>query len=624
MKFRNTLILLVVAGALCAYLILHESKQPTTTEAESQGRYVVQFDESKINGITITNNDTKIVLSKQPSGEWAMEAPVQDRAADDVVAQLLSTAASLEKETSWTPDPGKENIRDYGLEKPNVTLQLEGDGAPREILFGKDTDIENKEYLKLASSNEVIVAPGVLRAEVAKSADDFRSHQLSDVPATQVDKVNIKTAAGEIELARDQDHWEIDKPIKARGDDGKISDLVSQMLETKIDSFVPADQVGAANTALNDAQQSVTLAAEGVDKPVVLEFSKPTEKDPQKVYAKLSTRDALFLMPKAAAAIFDTRPNDVRDRHLIRLNLDVVDRIHIAPAGVPEILLSRKGEDWTIKSMNDKPANSGDVQKMASTLQDQLVTSFVSDVATDLAKYGLDQPQLKVTFSSYASENTAETKAGEEPIETILFGEEDGNNVYAKLDDEPFIVSVPKSVLDGIHTDPLQWQDLAIYNLKPENIVGMDVTRQGQATLSLVKDSKAGWKLAKGDIALDTVNIESIANTLSTLRAVQWAGAQKPAQGLDAPAETITFTMADKTSNTLKIGAPSGDYWNATATGADGVFLINKPDHDALTADVLPTAIPAATPPVPSPGSTPSADNGPGGVEVTTSPVEAK
>jgi len=42
----------------------------------------------------------------------------------------------------------------------------------------------------------------------------------------------------------------------------------------------------------------------------------------------------------------------------------------------------------------------------------------------------------------------------------------DGDNVYAKLDDEPFIVSVPKSILDGIYADPLKWQDLAIYKVK--------------------------------------------------------------------------------------------------------------------------------------------------------------
>jgi hypothetical protein len=85
-----------------------------------------------------------------------------------------------------------------------------------------------------------------------------------------------------------------------------------------------------------------------------------------------------------------------------------------------------------------------------------------------------------------------------------------------------------------------------------------------------------------------------MAGTLATLRAVDWVGATKPDQWLDKPLVTITFTTAGKQANTVKIGAPTGDdYWNADATGFNGTFLISKSDHDALTADVLPTAGPA-------------------------------
>ena len=210
----------------------------------------------------------------------ANEAPVKDRADDTAVTNCSTTVDTLQKDTSLKPEAGKDEVRDLGLVKPNVTLQLLGQDAPPEILFGKDTAIEGKEYIRLANSNEVYVVSNELRNQVTKKADDFRSHQLSDVAATQVMKVNIKTPAGEIELQKEHDHWQINKPIKARGDDAKISDLVAQTLNTKIDSFVPADQAGAANTALNDGQGSVTFTAEGVEKPVVLQLSKPIAKRP--------------------------------------------------------------------------------------------------------------------------------------------------------------------------------------------------------------------------------------------------------------------------------------------------------------------------------------------------------
>jgi len=156
-------------------------------------------------------------------------------------------------------------------------------------------------------------------------------------------------------------------------------------------------------------QGTVTFTAEGVDKALVLQMSKPIEA--QKLYAKLSTRDAPLILSGSAGAILATKPNDVRDHHLVRLNLDTVDRIHVEPAGAPEILLARNGENWTIKSLNDKPANSGDVKQMATTLQNQLVTAFVADVATSCRSTGWIS-RVEGRFSSYASENTAETKGG--------------------------------------------------------------------------------------------------------------------------------------------------------------------------------------------------------------------
>src|SRR5947208_5984815 len=98
------------------------------------------------------------------------------------------------------------------------------------------------------------------------------------------------------------------------------------------------------------------------------------------------------------------------------------------------------------------------------------VTIFVAYVASVLPKYVLDKPQLRVTLSSFASENTAETKAGEHPLATLAFGRIDGENVFARCGDEPFIVAVRRSILDNIFADPLQWQELTIFKFKPEQI----------------------------------------------------------------------------------------------------------------------------------------------------------
>jgi hypothetical protein len=317
--------------------------------------------------------------------------------------------------------------------------------------------------------------------------------------------------------------------------------------------------------------------------------------------------------------ILEVKPNDLRDKHLARVNLDIVDRIHLTAAGKPEIVLARKLEEWTLKSAADKAVNSAQVRRMTDALQNQQVTAFVADVATELPKYGLDQPQLKVNFASYASENTAESKAGENSIVTVQFGKIEGDQVYAKLDNEPFVVSVPKAILESMPGDPIEWQDLAIFKSKPDEVTSVEIARAGQPPLVLNKE-KGTWKPAKGDAALNAANVQSLANTLAGLRAVRWAGATKAEHGLDQPALTVSFTTADKKKGRLRIGAATPDgMWFAAADGMDGTFVLNKPDYEAFELPLMQGAPPAVSP---SPGTSPSAMTSPDATAITPAPSE--
>ena len=173
----------------------YESKQLTTEEAEERASHVVAVDPDKIDGISITNNEEKIELRKRNS-HWELDAPVKDRADDAAVQQLLSAVQDLKKrDLAWTDGTGKDDVRDLGLVKPNVTLQLEGQDAPPEILFGKDTAIEGKEYIRLGNSNVVyVVAERPAEPGHEKGGRIPRSPASRTSTPSQVTQANIKTA----------------------------------------------------------------------------------------------------------------------------------------------------------------------------------------------------------------------------------------------------------------------------------------------------------------------------------------------------------------------------------------------------------------------------------------------
>jgi len=336
----------------------------------------------------------------------------------------------------------------------------------------------------------------------------------------------------------------------------------------------------------------------------MLQIGAVPEKEKDQVYVRFSPRAFVYTLPKKIEEILNTKPNDVRDKHLVRIDTNILDRISIDAPGKSKTVLARKGENWTIASRNDVPANSSEVRRLIDTLQNEQVTKFVEEVASNLPKYGLDKPQLQLTFSSFASENTAETKAGERPFATVAFGKVDGDNVYARLGDEPFVVAVRRGLLDQIFADPLQWQELAIFKFKPEQIRRFSVVTDKE--LSLVRGANNQWTWVKGSGEINQTNVQSLLNTLSMLHAVRWVGSSAPPHAFEKPQLVITFSTSpdDKASHKLTVGAAAPDgMWFGRVGEREGTFVISAPDLNALKLPLVSQATPS-----PSPSVSPSPD----------------
>ena len=469
MNWRTTLVLAMIALGVLAYLKFFEVKQPSTGEAKRQAQNVVNFDRNKISSIVIQNGDEKIEMQRRDN-RWRLEAPIKDQADSSLIESLLSDLENWQKDGTISAkeietDQGKLN--EYGVNRPKLRLKLIGQDRPPAILFGKDAALEGKMYVRFENSKETFLAGQSVKKDIDKKSEEFRDRKLTGLITAQVTRVTLKTPAGEMELQKKGDHWDIVKPLRARGDDQKIADLIAQITTARIQQFVADDHGDLHGYGLAEPRGTLTLYTQDDKQGQLLQIGGVPEKEKDQRYVRFAPRGFVYTVPKKIEEILSTKPDDLRDRQLVRVDTNILDRITIAPADKTKILLARKGENWTIASLNNTPANSGEIRRFIDTLQNERVTKFVEDVGSNLAKYGLDQPQLQLTFSSFASENTAETKAGEQPFATIAFGKVDGDNVYARLADEPFVVAVRRGLVDQIFTDPLQWQELSILPLAP-------------------------------------------------------------------------------------------------------------------------------------------------------------
>jgi len=607
MNWKTTVALFVIVLGLGLYLKFYEMNRPDTAEAAQRAQKVLNFDREKINGITIQNGDDKIDL-RRTGDKWRLETPINDQADASLISSLLFDLESWQKDATISAkeiEADKNKLTEYGLTKPKMRLKLSGPGTPAEILFGKDAAFEGKMYVRFENSKEVLIVTQTVKKAIDKKPEDFRDRRLTDLLLGQVGRVVLKTPAGEMELQKKNEHWDILKPLRARADDPKVNDLIAQVTNARIEQFVADDRGDLHPYGLAEPEGSITLFGQDDKKGQMLQIGAVPEKQKDQVYVRFTSRGFVYTLPKKIEEILKMKPDDLRDRHLVRIDTNILDRITIVgPKG--KTVLARKGEDWSIASMNNEPANSAEVRRLIQTLQNEQVTKFVEDVASNLPKYGLDKPAVQLTFSSFASENTAETKAGERPFASVAFGNVDGDNVYARVSDEPFVVATKHTLLDQIFTDPLQWQELSIFKFKPEQIRRFTITT-ATGEQSMERDERQGWHWVKGEGPINQTNVNSMINTLANLSAVRWAGATAREHGLDKPQFTISFRHGPdkKDSATVKLGAKTSDgMWDAAVDNRPGTFMISNPDYDALTLPLVqkPTPSPTATP---SPSTTP-------------------
>ena len=595
MKPRTTLTLVALGGAFFAYIWLVEREQKTTRElADSQAK-VIEADASGITSLSIKNGESLIELSKA-GGSWKMIQPLKDRADEGTISQLLSTATNL-RQDSKIDVPSKQSVekhKEFGVNESDLHLALKTEGNKQiELILGKDSAIEGRVYVRVQGKNDVYVVRNTLRNLLTKKAEEFRDKRLSDTPPALITKVHVKTAEGEFELERKSNHWDFIRPLRARAADQKVNDILAAVLSARVSQFL--DETPTPEQALAEPRATVTMGVEGQKDPITLQIGATPSDEAQKdqSFAKLSSRAAVTVLSNSATdPLVKARPNDLRDRKLIRVPSDIIDRITVEPKGGKKMVMARKGEGWILKDNDEEtPINEALPTRVLAGLQTAEALQFVADIAPNLAQYSLAEPRLRVTLSSYSSENTPESKAGEKVLSTLLFGPIEGDSAYCKLEEEPFIVSAPKLLIEQIPTDPVCLQPLEVLNLKAEEVVS--ITSKKGADIVTIEKQADSWKRSGGEGAVNQDAVQNILRLVAGLRTTKWIGpTDQLAHGFEKSEFEIRFeSKKDGEAGSLRIvvGSPyeGENYLHATASHKPGTFSLNKADKDILFSNLL-------------------------------------
>jgi hypothetical protein len=580
MKISTTLALLVIAIGLAIFVWILDRRSPGNRERLAHNAYLVDLDRNDVTQLEIENGDTKTRLQKTNDG-WRLTAPVADRADSKVIDTLLYSTQFLKRDDTvdnlGKGDQKRNYLKQFGVLRSRLILRCIGERTHVELQFGGETAVEGSCYVRIDSKDTVFVTDDDLKNLISKPPDSFRDHQLAPFLTPEIDRIVLTQAAGEIELTRQQDQWQIERPIKARASQGAVTRMLKKISETPVLQF--QDEEGGGELETENSPSAITLFS-GQSK-VKIACGAPVSNQSGHIYVRVSDRPSTFIVDESLAQTLEQKPNDLRDRKIMRLNPDLVDRITITTKGQPTAKLSRKERRWLISDQNDAPADDEAVDRLINTLNSSDVSRFVSDSASDLTNYGLDTPALEFAFSSYSSENTAEESAGETRIATLAIGRQEDENYYARVEEEPYIVALPKRMVDELPTNDFNFRSHEILNLPRSDLASVEITKNG-STVVLTRNPKGQWVVQGQDGSQNDLAIQTFLNTLSGLQSSVWVS-EKSLAAEPRVESIVIHRKSDQKEIVLQIGekAAQGDEY-ATISTLPGTFLIRALDFQNL------------------------------------------
>lgn len=240
-----------------------------------------------------------------------------------------------------------------------------------------------------------------------------KNHPAFTLTANDIASIELRLPSQDIVVERGKDgSWVLTKPIATSADQTTVGSMAGAIANLEITDTVEDNPSDLAQFGLAKPGVTVTVTTKNKQVLPAIEVGKQTPVG-DSAYIKMSNQSAVLLVAASFPPNVEKNVDDLRSRALIALTPAAINRIVITPASNGgELELERKGQNWTILKPQPAAADAAAVQQFLDTVTAGQVSEFIDDKPSDLTKYGLVSPSLRVAL--YGGKDNQE--------ESLLFG----------------------------------------------------------------------------------------------------------------------------------------------------------------------------------------------------------
>ena len=393
---------------------------------------------------------------------------------------------------------------------------------------------------------------GLLVADIARELTPDGptpiSFSLPAVAPEGVTRIVLHSKEGEVQLEKAGTEWMVGAPINYPAD----KSLVEGLLKT-FEKAITMDFKVGEDPALQ-AQYELTE-----EQALKVEIFKGDVAEVALLVGKNGPMGTNFVRPVGSAEIFrakvgsrsrfEKKPGDWRDKRVVVVEQADITTLTVVEAG-QKLSFTKVGDLWQSVEPAGLDLDQSSVDGMARSFANLRATEILEGEAPGGS--GMDNPSLTIT-ATLKDGNTREIRAG---------FKKDDNTVYVGRNTDDRRFEVRSGSLDGFRKKPEELRNKSLMSFQAEDLARLSITK-GERRVVIETGATAGeWQVVepKGG-AVDAQSMMTLALTLGSLRAQDFAPADVTAASAGLEKDTIDIEVVLKAGNALKIqlGGGAGD-----------------------------------------------------------------
>lgn len=291
MKYRSTLVYLIIAVLLLAFYFYETRKEEKKKSAEEETKALFLVKPEEVTSLLLKSGDQEIQFEKK-GGTWEIVHPIRAAVDSFALSRLLNRLTGLKSLSLITESP--KDLSEFGLQQPDASMTFRAGDQENTLLIGYISPIEKGYYVAKGSDKKVYLISGDDKRALDRPLNELRDKKLFTLKTDQVRRVIIERKGERWVLDKKEGRWIFEGREDLKIDSEKVEVFVRPTVWAEAQSVEKEDATDLKPYGLDDPRARVTLS----DEEQTGEILYGNEAPPDRIFAVVKGKPQLVTVRK--------------------------------------------------------------------------------------------------------------------------------------------------------------------------------------------------------------------------------------------------------------------------------------------------------------------------------------